>query len=443
MQYTIEMLHYAAFGMLVLLLIATLLTGNLKKKVYFWFFITIILSFTGIIFEVFIEMMAGYTGIVIDILIRLMSFFSYSIVALQIGAFSLYLYEYLSIKTIVSKKQFYFFLFSCAGIIVLSGVASINEWYMQFDANNNYLKGEYYWITYILPTICMLIYMGIIINYRKALKVKEIFSLLTYGIIPIVCYMIEILHPDIYIAYVGCVFALFLIYLSIQIELMHQLEIQEAELIETRIAVMLSQIQPHFLYNSLNAIGRLCVDNPKAKKAIITFAEYLRVNMDSLNQKNPIPFEKELEHTKQYLWLEELRFEERLKVEFDIQVQEFMLPVLTLQPIVENAVRHGITKKKSGGTVIIRTEETKESILITVADDGIGFDQEEKKTDGRSHMGISNVNERLAVTCNGRLVIQSTPGNGTIAMIEIPKGRPERYSDLSFCSAIENLDDVF
>ncbi len=210
-----------------------------------------------------------------------------------------------------------------------------------------------------------------------------------------------------------------------EVLLTQTVEQQKNELSDARISIMLGQIQPHFLYNSLSAISRLCTGNPDAKKALITFSEYLRGNMDSLAQKDLILFEKELEHTQQYLELEGLRFEERLQVVYDIPMKDFMLPTLTLQPIVENAVRYGVLKKHSGGIVTIRTEETEKNILITVIDDGVGFDPNAPMSCDRSHTGISNVRERLAAMCGGTLTITSVPGEGTTALIVIPRGGDE------------------
>ncbi len=197
----------------------------------------------------------------------------------------------------------------------------------------------------------------------------------------------------------------------------------EQELIQNRISIMLSQIQPHFLYNSLTAISRLCDKDPKkAKQAIIEFSTYLRGNLNSLKEKDVIPFEKELEHVKTYLSLEKMRFEDELNIVYDIEIMDFFVPSLTIQPVVENAVKHGVGKKEDGGTVKITTREDDTEYIIVIEDDGIGFDVNEKKNDGKTHVGIENVRIRLKAQCNGSLDIKSNKGIGTIATISIPKG---------------------
>ncbi|MGN0657293.1 MAG: sensor histidine kinase [Ruminiclostridium sp.] len=201
-----------------------------------------------------------------------------------------------------------------------------------------------------------------------------------------------------------------------------QAERLKAELAESRISIMLSQLQPHFLYNCLNSIYYLCEKNPKAAKtAISEFSAYLRGNMNSLTSTSPIPFYKELEHLKNYLALEKMRFEDTLKVEWDIHTKDFMIPVLTVQPLVENAVKHGICNSENGGTVRISSAERGEFYEVLVSDNGEGFNIAEISADGTSHLGIENVRNRLEKMCGGELIISSEKGKGTTALIRIPK----------------------
>ncbi|MBQ2581184.1 MAG: histidine kinase, partial [Ruminococcus sp.] len=135
-------------------------------------------------------------------------------------------------------------------------------------------------------------------------------------------------------------------------EIASERERAEKELYEAKVAVMTSQIQPHFMYNALTSIAMMCqIDPETAQEATVTFAKYLRGNMDSLKQTKPVPFTIELEHLKKYLYIEKLRFGKKLNVEYDIQTTDFCIPMLSVQPLVENAVKHGVGMKKKGGTV--------------------------------------------------------------------------------------------
>ena len=201
----------------------------------------------------------------------------------------------------------------------------------------------------------------------------------------------------------------------------------QKELYEAKVSIMVSQIQPHFLYNSLSSIAMLCkLDPDTAQKATITFTKYLRGNMDSLKQTKPIPFDQELEHLKKYLYIEKLRFGKKLNVAYDIQATDFILPQLSIQPLVENAVKHGVGMKKKGGTVTIATRETEKAYEVIVSDDGVGFDvNAPQKEDGRSHVGMENTKKRLRDMCKGEVKIESVVGEGTTAIVILPKeGQP-------------------
>lgn len=197
----------------------------------------------------------------------------------------------------------------------------------------------------------------------------------------------------------------------------------EHEVEKANMAVMISQIQPHFLYNALNTIKSLIRRDPKkAEQAVIDFSYYLRGNMDSLTHTEPIPFETELAHVKYYCDIELLRFSDKLKIEYDIQEKKFCVPTLSIQPIVENAIKHGVTKKPEGGTVRISTASDDKDYIVTVKDDGVGFDPSAiKEDDGRSHVGIQNIRYRFENMMHATVSIESEKGVGTCVIIRIPK----------------------
>ena len=154
-----------------------------------------------------------------------------------------------------------------------------------------------------------------------------------------------------------------------------------------------------------------------AQKAILDFSKYLRENLDAITAPELVPFERELGHIKKYIDLEKLRFGEKVKVVYDITCTDFLLPALTVQMLVENAVKHGITKKYEGGTIIISTQKQGENYQVIVADDGVGFDTT-VKMEG-NHIGINNIRKRLEYSAGGKLEIVSKPGQGTTATITI------------------------
>lgn len=206
----------------------------------------------------------------------------------------------------------------------------------------------------------------------------------------------------------------------------------QAELQNSRVSIMLSQIRPHFVYNVLNTIHYLCGKDPDvAQDAISTFSDYLRNKLDSVNCNELVAFDTELQHINTYLKLEKIRFGDELSVVFDIQATGFCLPVLTVQPLVENAVKHGVSKKRGGGTVNISTKETNSSYKITVSDDGTGLDTKNYAKDGKVHIGIENIRQRLQSMCYATLEIFSEVGKGTTAIITIPKKEADCIENIS------------
>lgn len=232
----------------------------------------------------------------------------------------------------------------------------------------------------------------------------------------------------IYIKVVFVVF--FVIYLLWAIKLVtvnYQASIRakklEEEIKENRFSLAMSQIQPHFIYNSLNTIYHLCdKDIVMAQQAINDFSNYLQRSLSAIERTALISFEEELKHVKVYLKLEQLRFGKDLNVVYRIETTEFMLPALSVQPLVENAVKHGICQKEEdGGTVILTVRECRDCFEIIVSDDGVGFASEQENKGKGTHVGIRNVRQRLHIMCNATLDITSEPGKGTTSTIRIPK----------------------
>lgn len=194
----------------------------------------------------------------------------------------------------------------------------------------------------------------------------------------------------------------------------------EEELTDMRIATMLSQIKPHFIYNTLGTIEQFChEDGEKAADLVQKFSKYLRGNFTELDNVSAIRISQELDHVRHYVSIEEIRFPD-MEVEYDLQAGEFLLPALTVQPLVENAIKHGLMGLESGGKVEIRTYETESAYCVEVEDNGIGFQKKETEND-RKHVGLRNIRGRIEAMCNGTLTIESEVGKGTRALISIPK----------------------
>lgn len=198
---------------------------------------------------------------------------------------------------------------------------------------------------------------------------------------------------------------------------------RRAEEIENRQAVLFQwQMQPHFIFNTMNTIRELMTSKPSmAVTALDCLADYLRTNLDALSMSQMIPFERELAHIEQYVMLEKMNTASLFDVAYDLQILDFSIPALSVQPLVENAIRHGVRSMDGRGMVFVTTEEHGEMIRIVVEDNGHGFarDATEQQKNHISH-GIENVRRRLETQCGGTLHMRSGEG-GTRMIILIPR----------------------
>ena len=193
-----------------------------------------------------------------------------------------------------------------------------------------------------------------------------------------------------------------------------------AKLTESRISTMMSQIRPHFIYNTLGSIEQLCIIDPsKAGELVHNFAKYLRGNFGELDNPKPILMSQEMEHVRHYISIENVRFPD-MTFSFEMNSDDFHIPALTIQPIVENAIKHGLMKLSKGGTIRVVSYETESHYCVSVEDDGVGFDTD-VLLDERKHVGIRNIRGRLKAMVNGTLEIESRVGIGTTVLIKIPK----------------------
>ncbi|MBR2927480.1 MAG: histidine kinase [Clostridia bacterium] len=299
----------------------------------------------------------------------------------------------------------------CIGNSLFGYVFSVNDQGHYIHTDNIALG-----IVHLLfPVLSFLAVILMAIFAKSSAKINR-FAFFVYTLFPLAGLIVDFFIYGISLTYAGFTVSVLFIYTSIYLTKQQQLEAQ-------RNALMLSQINPHFIYNTLSTIAAMCESSPKqAKYLTVDFSQYLRRNIGTLSSEELIPFEQELEHVSCYLKIEKARFGERLNVNYAIHCKDFLVPPLTVQPLVENAVKHGVTKKASGGTVKITTYEQDAYYVIEIIDDGVGFDTEHADL----HVGLANVKSRIAATCRGEVSVKSTVGIGTRVTIEIPKKKGKR-----------------
>ena len=185
--------------------------------------------------------------------------------------------------------------------------------------------------------------------------------------------------------------------------------------------VILHQIRPHFIFNCLGSIEALCeIDPHKAQSAVSELAHILRSTMENLESEERKTFSQIIPIVESYVQLEQMRFGARIRLELDVEETDFTLPPFIVQPLVENAIKHGLAKKQGGGTVTVATRRDGDAVEIRVSDNGVGMDGGHRELDDRAHIGLTNVEQRLKLLCNGSMTVESAKNAGTAIILRIP-----------------------
>lgn len=320
--------------------------------------------------------------------------------------------------------------------MLLVVVSQFNHMYYILDADNVYVRQDMFWLSQAIGLAGMALNAVMLISYRKRLGVYTKALMWSYIALPVIAMVIQLFIYGPALLNMAITTAMIVIFVFVQLNYARQGRIMEeamnqqsmelaesrAKLTETRVDLMRSQIQPHFIYNTLGSIEELCHTSPeKAAEVVRNFSKYLRGNFDELGLSSPIRLSREIEHVKHYTAIEHVRFPD-MEVRYDLRSGEFFLPALSIQPLVENAIKYGLMGLERGGKVVISTYETADAYYVSVRDNGVGFDTKAPYSRrDRKHLGIENIRERVQIMCGGTLRVDSVPGFGTEAIITIPK----------------------
>ncbi len=322
-------------------------------------------------------------------------------------------------------------------MVLLAGSIFFDDFYL-ITPDLQYHRGPLYPIITLPVNIIMLLNLAGVLRRRNRLSHKTFVSFLV-AILPITVTLLIHLFVDVFalldISIVLSGLAMFSLVVSEKIELdmrrqreilqqQHELTRQQLEIANQRANIMVLQMRPHFIYNTMTSIYCLCSQDPdKARQVVMDFTNYLRKNFTAIASDAPIPFTSELEHTRAYLAVEKVQYANSLFVEYDTPQTFFRVPPLTLQPIVENAVKHGRDPYAGPLRISIRTRKTDTGSEITVSDNGPGFHP--AADDDEPHIALNNIRQRLEIMCGGSLAITPGEGGGTVVTVTIPDG-PER-----------------
>ena len=294
--------------------------------------------------------------------------------------------------------------------------------------------GSYYYTRYHIFSqfgILLILFpdLLVLIKHRKKMGAKNCLLWIFLPTLAVVARLFDLIYnlPFVYPVISLCIVGIFTI---VNVEMDRSVEKQLLSVRSDMSKVMISQIQPHFLYNVLNSISILCHKDPnRAAEVTDEFAQYLRWNINSVFSLEPVSITEEIKHTKKYLELEKERFGDILNVLWNIKDDSFYIPPLVLQPLVENAVRHGICQREEGGTVWIDiySDETYHYVVIT--DSGIGFDTAKLADNSdKLHVGLAYAKEQIVGICGGEIEVESTLGKGTRIRISLPRENNTYFS---------------
>ncbi len=358
-----------------------------------------------------------YSNSEMVVLERIDVFFEFLLLVLIVAMPSILLSHYAGEKIKTGLLSELAIVFAITHIVLLI-IAQFTDVFYQITPNNEIQRGPLFPLL-LFPIVVIMLFdiVGIFVIRKKLLKGYFI-SFLVY-LFPLT--VVTILHMffslDLLIVIVLGLWALTILVLMVKESTKKYLK-QQKEIANQRANILMLQMRPHFIYNTMTSIYHLCELDPlKAKQVTFDFTTYLRKNFAAIASDETISFVDELEHTRAYLAVEQAQFEDNLFVDFDTPHTLFRVPPLTLQPIVENAVKHGMISSNKPIHITIKTRQTDTANEIIVEDDGPGY----KKTDNNEpHIALNNLYQRLEMMCKGTLDISSNSEGGTLVKITIP-----------------------
>ncbi len=382
----------------------------------------------------------GSNAVISYWLVRIFDFLYYVIGAFQTLFFLQLIKKYIAEKngfTLLRKAVSAVQLLHVPALLLLAVTPFTGALY-SFDELNRYVRGPLFIWWHITTIISFLFIILVYIVERKNTDIFLRQIIVTATVIPLAGFIINTVRSDLSFNNICVSITALIIFLfyekhktDVTVRTFHELDLLQTQLVEKKLAleqsknaVLMAQIQPHFINNSLMALRSRCRDYPDLYRSITQFSQYLRSHFEAIGDTKMISFEREMENVEAYLDLERENYGDRLQVEYNIECDDFLIPALSVQPLVENAVRHGIGTYEQGGTVYIKAFKKNEKICIEIIDDGSGQSSITEQQEKRRGIGIENVRSRLRTIDIGELEIIRSE-HGTTARITIEKGQED------------------
>ena len=306
----------------------------------------------------------------------------------------------------------------CLVYFALLTVTQFTTVFYTVTPDNVYRRGPLYPVLLIPPVLLILLNLLALWRMRAKLTRRQQLAFALYLLIPMGCMFVQMLSYGLLMIVIGSCAVAFSMFLFNLRDQQDRYTAQQREIANQRASIMVLQMRPHFICNTLMSIYSLCnLDPQKARQVTMDFTDYLRRNFNAVASENTIPFSAELEHTRAYLAVEQAQFEDSLFVRFDTPYTAFRVPPLTLQPIVENAVKHCMYASSDPIHISVITRQTSTASEIIVEDDGPGF---KPADDNEPHVALVNIRRRIDLMCGGKLTITPREGAGTSVKVTIP-----------------------
>lgn len=358
----------------------------------------------------------------------LVFFFNY-VLAVTLVVYAAELISGANLRT-MKNWMYSIFAMGAVGTAVLV-ISQFTGFLYYFDENNIYHRADFYWVNMLVALFMIVATAIMLIRFRNNIGRYSYAALIIYLLLPIVAIVVQMFLYGVSLTNIANAIAMLILFGAHEAEKSEIIAQQErtvinqqAELSQARIDLLVSQIQPHFISNTLLTIqGLYNEESEKADEVMNSFIHYLQHSFSELSNNKPVSVASDINHSINYTNIVTQRWPD-MNVEYRIECDSFCVPALTVQPLVENAVRHGLMPLESGGEVLVTAYETDDEYVLKVKDNGVGFDVNDPKphyADNRNHIGLSNIRDRVRIMCGGTLEIKSERGKGTTATLKIPK----------------------
>ncbi len=318
----------------------------------------------------------------------------------------------------IRSRFFHIVVILWSVFFVMLSISPFSTFFFYTTPDNIFQRGPLYSPLIAAIFAILVLDLAYVIRFRNRLSQRCFYAFLI-GFLPLTVILFIHFFVSVFFLFgIGIAICSLSMFNLILLDQLEQYTRQQRKIAHQRANIMVLQMRPHFISNTMMSIYYLCKQNPDlAQQVTLDFTTYLRKNFTAIASEDLISFSDELEHTRAYLAVEQAQFEDSLFVEYDTPHTDFLVPPLTLQPIVENAVKHGMDPDSEPLHIFISTRKNGSASEFIVENTGADFEP----ADGNEpHTALQNIEQRLEMMCDGKMLITRRKGGGTVVKVTIP-----------------------